>query len=413
MKILWLCNIVLPFFAEEFHIKKNPYEGWMTGMYNAISNHEGLDIAFCMPIFDLKRLKDGILNGVRYYTFLRDIEENNEEKEKELEKRFEQIIKDFKPDIIHIWGTEYAHSLAMIKCARQLGLIERTVVYIQGMVSECAKLYLAGIPEDYKKYHVGEYPTLLDEKKAFAFKGKNEIEVLQMAQIVLGRTRWDQSCVKRINQKCTYYECREILRTVFYDHKAQWRNADKHNHRIFMSQGAYPIKGTHYVIKALAKIVENYPNTKLVLAGVNIVNEEKPYCVYLRSLISELGLEENIIGLGILQEGEMIEEYKKANVYVLPSVIENSPNSLLEAMLIGTPVVAAKVGGIDSIIRNEEEGLLYRFDDINGLANCIISIFEGRMGLERMSKSETERASSFANKSCASDLVDIYTNLCT
>lgn len=413
MKILWLCNIVLPFFAEEFHIKKNPYEGWMTGMYNAISSCDGLDIAFCMPILDRNRLKDGIRAGVRYYTFLRDSEENKEENGKQLEKRFEQVLKDYKPDAIHVWGTEYAHSLAMIKCARQLGLLGRTLVYIQGMVSECEKVYLAGIPDEYINLRVEGYPTLLDEKETFALKGKNEIEVLKMAQIVLGRTKWDQSCVKKINQEANYYECREILRTAFYDHKAQWRNEKKHSHRIFMSQGAYPIKGTHYMIKALAKIVEKFPDTKLVLAGVNVLNEEKPYCVYLRSLISKYGLNENIIGLGILQEGEMIEEYKKANVYVLPSVIENSPNSLLEAMLIGTPVVAAKVGGIDSIIRNEDEGLLYESGDIDGLAKCIMRIFEERIGFEKISQGETERSFSFVDKSCASDLVDIYSKLCT
>ena len=104
MKILWLCNIVLPDFSQEFGIKKNPFGGWMTGMLHELEKREDMDISLCFPIFDSKRLKDGRYNGHEYYTFLCDMDTVTYSVE--MVETFERILKKSRPDIVHIWGTE-------------------------------------------------------------------------------------------------------------------------------------------------------------------------------------------------------------------------------------------------------------------------------------------------------------------
>lgn len=63
--------------------------------------------------------------------------------------------------------------------------------------------------------------------------------------------------------------------------------------------------------------------------------------------------------LGTLNETDMCERYSRANVFILPSAIENSPNSLGEAMLVGIPVVATDVGGVKNLMTDKKEGYFY------------------------------------------------------
>ncbi|MDR0963804.1 MAG: glycosyltransferase family 4 protein, partial [Clostridium sp.] len=138
--------------------------------------------------------------------------------------------------------------------------------------------------------------------------------------------------------------------------------------RIFMSQGDYPLKGLHYALLALPMIRERYPEAHLVIAGNNITRyatlkeriKQSKYAKYLRKLIHDGQIEEHVQFLGELGPQRMVEEYQKAGVFLCASTLENSPNSLGEAMILGTPCVAADVGGIPSIFWDGKDGILYK-----------------------------------------------------
>ena len=98
IKVLWLCNIVLPDFSQEFGIKKNPFGGWMTGMLHQLEKRNDVDICLCFPIIDEKRLKDGKCNGHEYYTFLCDMDADTYRPE--MVEAFEKILEDSRPDIV-------------------------------------------------------------------------------------------------------------------------------------------------------------------------------------------------------------------------------------------------------------------------------------------------------------------------
>lgn len=409
MKILWLCNVVLSEFCEEFGLNKTVVGGWMSGMFTQLKESTDLDIAFCFPIIDKKRLKNGIFNGYRYYSFVCNFNEF-EYKEETVEK-FIHIVREVEPDVIHIWGTEYPHASAMLDACTKLGLVNRVVAHLQGLVSVYAEHYLRDIPIDFCSMKIDNLPTLYEENEEFRIRGILEQKFLKKIQHVIGRTNWDRACVAVINNKINYHFCNETLRDTFYKQMKTWDIEQCVRHSIFVSQSVYPVKGMHFLMKALAIVHKNYPDVHVYVGGVNIMNAPTPgpYAIYLKTLEQEYELEDKITFLGKLTVDEMSKNYQKANVFVLPSTIENSPNSLCEAMMIGTPVVSSYVGGVDSFIRHGENGYLYQQDAPYMLAYYIEKIFENKEEAERISRLATDSISKINNGyNNAMRLNDIY-----
>jgi glycosyltransferase involved in cell wall biosynthesis len=72
----------------------------------------------------------------------------------------------------------------------------------------------------------------------------------------------------------------------------------------------------------------------------------------------------------------MKEQYLKCSVFVCPSAVENSPNSVGEAMLMGVPVVAARTGGIPSMIEENRDGILYEPGNVSELTDAVFQIWD-------------------------------------
>ena len=153
---------------------------------------------------------------------------------------------------------------------------------------------------------------------------------------------------------------------------------------IFLSQGDYPLKGFHYVLRALPEILRHYPQACVYVAGADVMRKDSvkdkiklsSYGKYLLELIGTLGLEEHVKALGKLSADGMKERLLKSSMFICPSSLENSPNSLGEAMLLGVPAVAADTGGIPSMMEDGKEGLLYEAGNVEMLARCVIRTWE-------------------------------------
>lgn len=116
------------------------------------------------------------------------------------------------------------------------------------------------------------------------------------------------------------------------------------------------------------------------------MEREEPYARYISELIAKNRLEEHITFLGPLTEAEMCEQYRQANVFVSASAIENESNSIAEAKIIGTPVVASYVGGIESSMKHGEDGFVYPFHEEYMLAYYVGKIFDSKEIAEQFSK---------------------------
>lgn len=150
MKVLWVCNIMIPTIARQLGVSYSNREGWLSGLLDRVvqeqvSNRIELGIAFPAgeEMGDLQRtmqLADNM--SCRCYGFLENLD-TPEIYDTELEKRFQEILGDFEPDILHVFGTEFPHALA---CIKAYGRPERTLVGIQGLCSAIAEEYMADLP---------------------------------------------------------------------------------------------------------------------------------------------------------------------------------------------------------------------------------------------------------------------------
>jgi len=120
-------------------------------------------------------------------------------------------------------------------------------------------------------------------------------------------------------------------------------------------------KGIEYLIRAMTFL----PNkTRLWLAGSGLLEPK------LKQLVKKLRLSSRIKFLGIIPHKHLPELYRKAKIFVLPSLSESRSNSLLEALASGLPVVATNIGGNPELI-NKNNGLLVPPADVIKLAQAI------------------------------------------
>ncbi|MBQ9361197.1 MAG: glycosyltransferase family 4 protein [Lachnospiraceae bacterium] len=329
-------------------------------------------------------------------------------------QRFKDIICDYKPDVIQIWGSEYPWCYEMVEASRELGLIGKVVIYIQGLVSVYLKHYLSGIPNEYMTVADIYGNTIEKDVQRLSLQAENEVKAFRNSKYVMGRTEWDRGCSFAINSQLIYHHCAEVLRDEFYNNIGSWNIDLCEPHSIFVSQASYPIKGFHYLLKALPIVLERYPDTKVYVGGADIIHgsDATAYGIYLRNLMEENGVGNAVFFMGQLNVLQMIERYIKANVYVSASSIENSSNSICEAMLIGVPTVASFVGGVPGIIEHHINGLLYPETETDMLAYYIIECFEHKDLCSELSRQSVSFAREFNSKDRAvSELVAAYRSI--
>ena len=219
----------------------------------------------------------------------------------------------------------------------------------------------------------------------------NERAVLKGVENIIGRTAWDKRCVKRINPGCRYFYCSETLREVFYE--GRWDIHKIERYSIYVSQANYPIKGFHVFLKAFSEVIKSFPEAHVYVAGGKaFLQTGDAYGKYINKLMERYGVKDKIKFLGVLPAEKVKERLLRTHLTIMPSLLENSPNSVGEAMRLGTPVVAARVGGIPSLVRNEKEVLLYSAYSAEKMAECIKHIFENDSLVETLSENGRIRA---------------------
>lgn len=372
MKILWICNKAPSKVGKMQKNTKNPYGGWLDTTCETLL--EQPDIQLCV-LFLEKTDYEGSKDNFYFYSFTN----------KDYAARIAGVIQSFKPDLIHIWGTEYEHSLAAVCAAEREGYLGKCVISIQGLVSLCGKYhYTEGLPYRVVKMYTPrdliKHGNISQARKSFIRNGIQEIEAINKVKHVIGRTDWDRAAIEMFNPAAQYYVCNETLRENFYENT--WNINKIQRHSIFVSQCGYPIKGFHYILEAMPEILKHFPDAHIYTTGSNLFNlswkqklKISSYQLYLSRLICKLDIQKNVTFLGTLLEQEMCRQYLTANVFVSASTIENSPNSVGEAMLVGCPVVTSDVGGVKNMLTHGVEGFVYQSTAPYMLAYYVKEIF--------------------------------------
>ncbi len=405
MKIFMLCNVAVPIVSELEGKDICVFGGWLDDVTRFLIKENELTICY------MSDSNTYSVSGKNTYVgFV----------ETEAEKVISKLLNDNSYDLFHIWGTEYLHSYICVSILEKKNMLNRCVVSLQGIVSVYAHHYTEGITSEYlvsrkvRDYLFGN--TILEGLRSFKQNGKYEKELLKKVKHVIGRTKWDKACLRNINENAVYHFCNENLRECFYESNTVW-DIDKCNkYSIFVSQCSYPIKGFHYLLETMPLILDKYPEAKIVTTGEDFMSlfgwkkyRLDTYRKYLNDLIVKNNLNNKIEFRGILSAEEMRKEYLSANVFVCPSSIENSPNSVGEAMLMGCPVVASYVGGIMDMLEKDKEGYLYQTSSPEMMAYYIMKVFENSDRTIQISKNARIRAENTHNRTANNNrLLDIY-----
>jgi glycosyltransferase involved in cell wall biosynthesis len=401
MKILWIVNSLMPDISD--YMGQNTYLGqsWMIAMLAQLKVEKNIEIAVATTSNRIGNIIEETINNVTYYVLPLKSKDKNKTAWREVKNRFN-------PDVVHNHGTETRKGWDYI----QANGSQNVVISIQGLTSIYERYYYAGISYiellsnvTFKDVVKGSNP--LQEKKNMKKCGEIERKILQSVSHIIGRTQWDKTHAWVVNPQAKYYHCDEILRDSFWKNKWSYDSCEKHS--IFVTQANFtPIKGLHQIIKALPYVLREFPDTKIYVTSKNVVGRLSfnqrlrlsGYEKYISSLIKSNKLQNHIVFLGGLNEKEMNSQMLKANVFVCASSIENSPNALGEAQLLGVPCVSSFVGGIpDDIVINGETGYLYRFEEFEMLAGCICEVFnKSAVDLSALSVREIEAAQKRHNK---------------
>lgn len=403
MKVLWISNIIFPEALSLLHNNTSLKStgGWMIGASSALVKIPSVSLYVISSYDGIK--KPTTLLGVKIVYYLLPMQKNA----RCYDSYWDELIEEIKPDVVHIHGTEsyLGNSYIFTKGSNHV------VLSIQGVVHEIANYYYSGI----SKYDIFKNITIRDllrgtiwhDKKQLYNQGQIEKDILSKVHYVIGRTSFDRAHVLYVNPNLKYYFCNETLRSEFYSGLWNFENCKKHS--IFMAQAQSPIKGLHILLKALHFVIQKYPDTTLRIAGRNIVTHYSfkdkirlsGYGNYINSLIKRLHLENHVVFTGPLDSDNIKKEMLNCNVFVCPSSIENSPNSLCEAQLLGVPCIGSNAGGIPDLIPSITYGTIYRFEDDAMLAQSIIDIFTNSKSFcpEKLKKEALKRHDADTNAS--------------
>ena len=394
MKVLWLVGSILPQAARACGLKGGEIGGgWLTGQLNALRPVSELQLTvLCL---NGRKSLTGTHDGVTYCVLPKDAD-------------LPAFLAAVKPDLVHIWGTEYPAATAMQRAAAK----RRTPVLfsMQGLMRRYADHLCDGLPEKVRhsprlwhwvdKLIPGELVD--DTQERFYRLADAETGLLVRAKYVTGRTDYDWLAVNEVNHNARYYPCNETLRPCFYS-GTLWQPRAAAAPILFLPQGNYPIKNLHTLIQALPAVLKVYPCARLHIAGWPPLDKGPllrpvtdglfPYKAYCRKLAQRLGVAEHIRYLGPLDADAMRQAYLDADVFVLPSNCENSPNSLGEAMLLGMPCVVSNAGGIPDMLTDEREGLIYgKSTDADALSAAILRVLQSPDGGAALGQAARARA---------------------
>lgn len=135
------------------------------------------------------------------------------------------------------------------------------------------------------------------------------------------------------------------------------------------------VKGIEKTIKSIPLVAREIPQVKLKIVGP--VEDEK-YYGELKKLMRNLKCEKNVEFVGPVPNDELVKHYNSSKIFVLTSITEGLPNSMLEAMACGKPVIVTPVGAIADVIENESNGVLIDNPEPEILADKIIEILKDK-----------------------------------
>jgi len=401
MRVLWFTHS-----SSNYPVRNGKYNGagWVSSLETRMASEVELGVCFVMS-GQPEKVEAG---GVTYYPVpdttdtrfsrIKYLFINEEHRYDSLVDRFVKVVEDFKPDLIEVFGSEHAYGLVSEKVDIPV------IVHLQGIINACFSVFLPpGVSQ-------GKYFTLSSGISEFLWKVYywrhwdeaclREQRILADTRYVMGRTAWDRMASWVMNHNHRYYHCDEIIRPEFYEAEPQTVSPEKL--KIVTTVSEAPYKGVDLVLRT-AKLLKTWGREFewKVFGNVNVK--------FFESVTGIPADEAGVDFCGVADAATLVRELQGAAMYVHPSYIENSPNSVCEAQMLGVPVVAADAGGVYSIVDDEINGFLTTPGDEEDLMDAIKVLWVDK-GLARELGDEGRRTAlkRHDRDAIASNLMAIY-----
>lgn len=420
MKILW---ISLAPIGPASKILGKPYTGssgtWIQTEYENISKNGNIQLGFLTSDSSLSNgrvIHKKDITGEAFSIGYKSFTSFGRPLTEKVSNAIKDCIAKYSPDIIHIWGTESNFTAG---AALLTGGIP-TVIFIQGLVGMHYRYlnssYYPEITQSSKFFEI-----IKDRLKRYYFKKhvKYEQQAISEVKNIITDNNFTESYINSFCMNGEFYYHFLSPNDVFF--KSKWKYEEINPYTIFTTFSAPDLKGLSKLLLAVSWLKNKYPDICLLVPGPFSINENgnlnpKQPTTYLRwchDFILKHQLQSHVKFLGRLSPEEMANKLAHAHVFVSSSGMEVHSSSLREAMAVGTPTISAVCGSVIEYLKDEDNGLLYRFEEPEVLADNIDRLFSDLDFAKSISSKGRETISNLSRYSDINNLplLQIYENL--
>ncbi|NND68833.1 MAG: glycosyltransferase family 4 protein [Halioglobus sp.] len=147
------------------------------------------------------------------------------------------------------------------------------------------------------------------------------------------------------------------------------QRSERQGFTLVVTRNLEPIYGLETAVRAIDIVRREVPDVRLQIAGSG------PQRAELEALISALDLDGHVELLGRLERDAVLALYQRADAMLNPTRVDNMPNSVLEALACGLPVISTNVGGVPFIVEHEQTALLVDPEDPQAMADAVLTLY--------------------------------------
>ncbi|MBO4641854.1 MAG: glycosyltransferase [Bacteroidaceae bacterium] len=415
-KVLWL---IANYNVQKDSVVKGNYngEGWVSSLLQIVQSSNVVDLGVAYITHSIQE-KESVRDGAFYFPIYEKPKTSLQKLRKyyggykrkainDLNVQLLSVINKFQPDVIHLFGLENPMATILGR-----GCVP-VVVHMQGLLGPIDNAFFPqGFNNSSFLWPITKREWLIRNGYIFAQKdihvrGEREKELFANMKYCMGRTEWDKQVSRLMAPNSIYFHVDEVLRTTFYENAGKWKKLQKSTFIITSTISETIYKGLDVILKT-AHLLKNETNLNFLWQVVGI-NDSSDFVRFFEKKSGIRSADVHLNYLGVQDERSLCQILLSSNVYVHPSYIDNSSNSVCEAQMLGVPVIGTYVGGIPSLIRHMESGILVPANAPFELAEWIKQLSENEDICNSLSKNGFQAATiRHDKKKILNDLISAY-----
>ena len=331
-----------------------------------------------------------VRDGITYYAVDADLGVGlSDEGWEKAKKALLAVAEEYRPDIIQCFGAEWpygaiAGNVDVPVVIHMMGFLNvyflsLRMVRRDGERSTMAQRLRARLRELLRRSDPQESPE--------GWCMRWERQVMSTNRYFFGRTRWDRDIVRHYAPGARYYHVPEAIKPGIWEAAGRWRYHGGGRLRLFSLSSADDRKGNEIILLASRILKEDlHVDVEWRVAG---------HMEFFPRFEKRTGIRHEDVGvelLGMISCGQIVRELTNADLFIHPSIMDNSPHAVCEAQLVGCPVIASNVGGVPDLVEDGVTGFLYPYNEPHTLAFRIADLYRDEPLLTRISEAAVQTA---------------------